>query len=248
MSQNLFVLEEDGDMIMDDAISENNDNTYESDEDPVVMEIPINLTRGPCPLHVLQYANKSKKLGKSLNSHPHISEFRYGDRTGLMEMDIPLNTQVFFDEIRSKEDWNDVKVQTLRGVGVPNEGQYVGIMFENQLYLLPIEKVSQMRPFFKYIDSTQLQKKQDDAMSQSQINAPKKAQVVTMSVKSSSEATQTRLGGSLLAHKIANEEDVIKLKWKEDTYEDFLNVITKPESRQQLEPIEDSCEYLNNLV
>ncbi|AET40729.1 DNA-directed RNA polymerase III subunit C37 Ecym_6353 [Eremothecium cymbalariae DBVPG len=259
MEKNLFVLEEDGDAVLQDVMApsiKEEGPDYGLDEedfnDPVVREIPLNITHGPCPIHVLQYANKSKKLGKRFVNHLPVSQVRYKEHSSLLELDIPLNTDVFYNQDRAKEDWDDVKVQTLKGVGVSNEGQYVGLMHDGQLYLMPVEKVAQIRPYFKYIDQKQQQRKHEDANIQNVMNGAsgtkQRAQVVTMSVKSSNEANQGRLGGSLLAHRIAEDEVSKELVWKEDTFESFLAEVTTEESREALIPKHESLAYLGKLL
>ena len=120
-------------------------------------------------------------------------------------------------------------------------------MKQGQLYLLPVEKVAQMRPYFSYIDSQQQARKDEDARSKPLNPQAKKNQVITMSVKSSSEANQNRLGGSLLAHKVADEEESKDLQWKDDTFEAFLEEVTKEGSNISLKPLGDDTEYLSKL-
>ncbi|AMD19350.1 HBR449Cp [Eremothecium sinecaudum] len=260
MEKNLFVVEEFKDDVQENTVNDNviehpyGNPANDSSDDPVVEEIAVNLVHGPCPLHVLQYANKPKKLGRRLIDHPPVKEVRYKEKSSLLEMDIPLNTEYFFNTDRAKEEWNDVEVQTLRGVGVQNDGQYVGLMHDGELYLLPVESVAQMRPYFKYIDQShqQQQRRQDDmsartGSSGSNGTAPK-AQVVTMSVKSSSEANQNRLGGSLLAHRIAEDEQSQEFAWKEDTIDSFMAEIITEEAREPLKPLEDATDYLKKLI
>lgn len=259
MEKKLFVFEEDGDAVMPDiSSSELKDVTMDSTknidiDDPIVEEIPINLTASPCPINILQYTNMSNKLGKRLIHDHSVKQVRYKEKSRLLEMDIPLNTNLFFDQDRAKEEWNGVDAQTLKGVGVPNGGQYAGLMHEKQLYLLHVDTVTQMRPYFKYIDHIQqLQKKKDDLSvresSGGSIGPVPKAQVVTMSVKSSSEANQNRIGGSLLAHKIAEDEMHKILEWKYDTFENFLAEVTAEDARKSLNVSGDTNSYLEKLI
>lgn len=248
MSTSLFVTDEDGDTDMTErAVEESQPDIDE--EDPIVQEIPINLTQGPCPLHVLQFPNKPKKLNKTMHDHPVVGDVRFKEKSSLWELDIPLNTEVFFDKEKANETWDNVDIQTLRGVAVPkNETQYVGIMSQGQIYLLPIEKVAQMRPHFSYIDQHQLSRRDDESRNKSSTSQPVKGQVVTMSVKSSSEANQNRLGGSLLAHKVADEEEATHLQWKDDTFDAFLMEVASDESAKPLVPVDDSSAYLSKLL
>lgn len=253
MSSGLFVADEDGDVSMNGA--ERDEKKVfageEEEEDPVVQEIPINLTTGPCPLHMLQFVNKPKKLSKNMEEHPPVAGVRYKEESHVWELDIPLNTQVFYDKEKAKEVWDNVELQSLSGVAVESDmQQYVGVMKEGQLYLVPVEKVAQMRPYFNYIDVQQKARKDDDSKRAAGAgsNNAKSNQVVTMSVKSSSEANQNRLGGALLAHKVAEEEEPKDLEWKEDTYEAFVEEITCKDSvRETLKPKDDEATYLSKL-
>lgn len=251
MSNGLFVTDEDGDTEMNG--NGKLDKKLQSSEilkedDPVVNEIPINLTVGSCPLHVLQFPNKPKKLAKNMDEHPPIAGVRYKDESSVWEIDIPLNTQVFFDKEKAAESWNNVDVQTLKGVAVSNDMlQYAGVMKQGQLYLIPVEKVAQMRPYFRYIDSHQQVKKDEDAKAKPANPTAKKNQVITMSVKSSSEANQNRLGGALLAHKVADEEEFKPLEWKDDTFESFVEEVTSEKSTVPLKPMDNDAVYLSKL-
>ncbi|SCW00179.1 LAFE_0B11188g1_1 [Lachancea fermentati] len=244
MSENqLFVAEEDEDVVMKDSFTEKS-----LEDDPVVQEIPLNLSSAPFPLHLLQYPNKPKKAGREPNT-PHVSQARYKMQSSLWELDIPLNTEVFYDKNRAEDEWASIAHQTLKGVGVKNEGQYAGLISDNEVYLLPVDMVAQMRPYFNYIDSISQMRREDDVRSANQSNTTaKKAQVVTMSVKSSSEANQPRLGGSLLAHKVADEEDELNLEWITNTFPQFKESVTSAEAREYLKPKGDENDYLSKLM
>ncbi|CEP63632.1 DNA-directed RNA polymerase III subunit C37 LALA0_S08e07074g [Lachancea lanzarotensis] len=244
----LFVTEDDEDVAMASEMSENG-----ADNDPVVTEIPINLTNGPFPLHILQYLNKPRKTAHDAVLHPPVSQVRYKTKSALWELEVPVNTEVFYDRNRAEDGWDSVAHQTLKGVGVKNEGQYVGMMVEKELYLAPVEAVAQVRPFFKHIDLAAARAKREDDNSNNTQQQPanaqaRKAQMVTMSVKSSSEANQPRLGGALLAHKVADEEAPEQLEWIEGTFPQFQQSVVSEEARARLQPIGDSDDYLSKAM
>ncbi|SCU83179.1 LADA_0C10000g1_1 [Lachancea dasiensis] len=246
LESQLFVSEDDEDVLMDTSGAENGE-----ENDPVVNEIPINLTNGPFPIHIIQYPNKPRKTAHDAVLHPPVSNVRYRTKSALWELDIPANTEVFYDKNRAEDDWESVAHQTLKGVSVNRDGQYVGMMSENQLYLIPVHAIAQVRPFFKYIDTAAANNKRDDDDSSSAQTAnpqAKKAQVVTMSVKSSSEANQHRLGGSLLAHKVADEERYQELEWIEGTFPQFKESIITEEARVSLKAVGDENDYLSKAM
>ncbi|KAG0667468.1 DNA-directed RNA polymerase III subunit C37 [Maudiozyma exigua] len=238
---------EDVKMIDEDDESDENDVSRDSDDDPVVKEIPLNFAGKDENLHILQYINKLRLINHKLSEHPPIAAARYKSNSDLWEIDIPLDVKAFFNADKAQENWNGVQAQTLKGVGVSSESQYAAFMQDNQAYLVPIKTTTQLKPFFKYIDDVSLKKKQEE----SKLNptaASQRAQVVTMSVKSVSDASQNRLTGSLLAHKVAEEEPSVELNWVENTVGQFRESIVKEVSEHIIKPVETNEEYVNNLL
>lgn len=217
------------------------------EEDVVIQEIPLNLTGQNEALHVFQYANKPKKVGRRIAEHPFISAARYKNASSVWEMDIPLDETAFYNREKADGEWTSANTQTLRGVGVENKGQYAGFVADGQIYLIPVDKITQLRPNFKYIDAMNQQRKQDD--SKKNMNpASQKAQVITMSVKSVNDPVQHRLAGSLLAHKVEEEEEFTNLTWVEDAFEQFKESMVTESSAKSLKPLGDEQDYLENLV
>lgn len=214
--------------------------------DPIVEEFPINIAGNEEDIHIFQYANKAKLIGKKLAEHPVIAAARYKSKSTLWELDIPLDDNAFFNKHKAEDDWDGVKIQTLRGVGVPNKGQYASFVANDQIYLVPVNTVAQFRPYFKYIDHSIQQTKQDE-LKQNPSAASQKAQVVTMSVKSVNDPSQNKLAGSLLAHKIAAEEIPTDLTWTETTFEQFKETIIQEAGEHILKPSETKEEYISKL-
>ncbi|SMN19296.1 similar to Saccharomyces cerevisiae YKR025W RPC37 RNA polymerase III subunit C37 [Maudiozyma saulgeensis] len=226
----------------EDEIDSDND-----DDDPVVKEIPLNFGGKDENLHIFQYINKLRLVNHKPSEHPPISAARYKSKSSLWEIDVPLDSKAFFNEDKAKENWNGVEVQTLKGVGVNNICQYAAFMEDNQAYLVPVRTTAQLKPFFKYIDAVNLKRRQEE----SKLNATpasQRAQVVTMSVKSVNDSSQNRLTGSLLAHKVADEETQVDLNWAENTVRQFRESVIKESSESIVKPIESHEEYLNHLV
>lgn len=236
---------EDVKMIDEEEDSDSDDVTGE--DDPVIKEIPLNFAGKDENLHILQYINKLRLINHKPSEHPPIAAARYKSNSELWEIDIPLDAKAFFNEDKAQENWNGVQVQTLKGVGVHNESQYAAFMEDNQAYLVPIKTTTQLKPFFKYIDDVNLKRRQEE----SKLNptaASQRAQVVTMSVKSVSDASQNRLTGSLLAHKVADEEAPVELNWAENTVDQFRESIVKEVSEHIIKPVETNEEYISNLL
>ncbi|QLQ78543.1 hypothetical protein HG537_0A07900 [Torulaspora globosa] len=219
----------------------------EQGDDPVMQEFALNIAGRDELLHVLQYANKAKKIGNRIADHPFIGACRYKPKSCVWELDIPVDDGAFFNKQRAEDNWGKADVQTLRGVGVGNSGQYAGFVSDGQVYLVPVDKVAQLRPFFKYIDKASLDRKQEDA--KRNVNpASQKSQVVTMSVKSANDPTQHRLAGALLAHKVAEEEEPTELAWVENTFEHFKESIVEEANSHELKPLGDEKNYEENLL
>ncbi|CCE93988.1 DNA-directed RNA polymerase III subunit C37 TDEL_0H01290 [Torulaspora delbrueckii] len=247
----LFVTDED-DKVQDDEVMDESENivpqakseeTYiDDEEDPVIQEFPLNVAGRDETLHILQYANKPKKMGGKAADHPLIGAARYKPNSSVWELDVPVDEAAFYNKSRAEENWGEANIQTLRGVGVENEGQYAGFVSNGQIYLLSVEKVAQLRPFFKYIDKVSTERKQDDAKRNAN-PASQKSQVVTMSVRSVNDQTQNRLAGSLLAHKVADEEEATEMSWVENTFEAFKESVVADAAAHVLQPVGDAKEY-----
>lgn len=227
----------------DDAIEDNGDE----DDDPVIKEIPLHFTGKDENLNILQYVSKLRLVNHKPSEHPLIAAARYKTRSSLWELDVPLDSKAFFNEHKAQEDWNGVQVQTLKGVAVENVGQYAAFLDNEQAYMVPVRTTTQLKPFFKYIDAVNLKRKQEE----SKLNptpASQRAQVVTMSVKSVNDSSQNRLTGSLLAHKIADEETPTDLNWAENTVEQFREAMVKESTEHVIKPAQNEEEYLMALL
>ncbi|CCK69262.1 DNA-directed RNA polymerase III subunit C37 KNAG_0C01490 [Huiozyma naganishii CBS 8797] len=222
--------------------------TIDSDEDdPVVEEFPINIAGNDEQLHVLQFASKPKVVGKKSAEHPIVADARFKTKSHIWELDIPLDEEAFFNKAKAEDNWNGVTFQTLKGVSVDNEGQYAAFVADKQLYLVPVKTISQMKPYFKYIDAVTQQNRKEES-NRNPSAASQRAQVVTMSVKSVNDPSQNRLTGSLLAHKVADEEPARDMEWTEGTFEQFRDTILKDCSQHILKPVENEDKYLSKLL
>ena len=225
------------------------DGSGEDSDDPVIREIPINLVGRGENIHILQFASKPRFIGRRLAEHPVIAVARHKHKASIWEVDIPLDDQAFYNKDKAERKWDGVKFQTLRGIGIKNTDNYAAFLADGQVYLVPIQTISQLRPYFKYIDKIDEEKKEEDMKQNTRAAAAsQKAQVVTMSVKSANDQSQQRLTGSLLAHKVAGEEAATELPWIENTFEQFRDALVKEATEQELEPVETSAEYLSKLL
>lgn len=216
-------------------------------DDPAIEVYPVFMAGKDENLHILQYVNKAKLVGKRLAEHPLISSARYKKASKLWELDLPLDEEAFFSKYKAEEKWDGVEVQTLKGVGVPNEGQYIAFIKKKKIYLAPVKDVSQLRPYFKYIDASVQKSKKEELKQNQNAAASQKAQMVTMSVKSVNDPTQNRLTGSLLAHKIADEEKPKELQWIEGTVDQFQETLIKESHEHELKPIDNKESYVSKL-
>lgn len=235
----LFVREEEDMMDVDTKI--------DMADDPVIKEIPLNLINKDFNVHLMQYVSKPKLHGKKHADHPLVVTARHKQKSALWELDIPLDESAFFNSKKNDVEWDEANIQTLRGVGVENTGQYAAVSVDNQLYLAKIKDVAQMRPTFKYLDSI-AQKKRQDENKANPSPANQRAQVVTMSVKSVNDQSQNRLTGSLLAHKIADEEEYDEYEWTENTFNNFKEEVIEESRKNILEPNQNSDSYFSSLI
>ncbi|GMM54833.1 DNA-directed RNA polymerase III subunit C37 [Maudiozyma humilis] len=235
---------EDVDMLEEE---ENDQDHDDDDDDPVIKEIPLYFTGKDENLNILQYVSKQRLVNHKPSEHPLIAAARYKSKSSLWELDVPLDSKAFFNEHKATEDWNGVEVQTLKGVAVENIGQYATFLENEKAYMVPVRTTTQLKPFFKYIDAVTLKRKQEE----SKLNptpASQRAQVVTMSVKSVNDSSQNRLTGSLLAHKIADEETPTDLNWAENTIGEFREAMVKESTEHVIKPAQGEEDYLKNLL
>lgn len=255
--------DENKDIEMTDAVAENGSeiaNTddklefsdeeiepeMEDEDDPIVESYSLHLAGHDEHLHVLQYANRPKMVERKATEHPIIGAARYKKKSELWELDIPLDVEAFYNTARAEDNWNSINFQTVKGVSVRNAGQYAAFIHDGKIYLSPVETVAQMRPYFKYIDTATQQSRNENRQNANPA-ASQKAHVVTMSVKSVNDPTQNRLAGSLLAHKIADEEIPIDLQWLEGTFDQFKETIIKETRSHKLKAIDAKEDYVNNF-
>ncbi|CAI4045150.1 hypothetical protein SKDZ_11G2310 [Saccharomyces kudriavzevii ZP591] len=227
--------------------SDDGEREEKEDDDPVIEELPLNISGNDESLHVFQYANRPRLVGRKPAEHPFISAARYKPKSHLWEIETPLDEQAFYNKDKAEADWNGVNIQTLKGVGVENNGQYAAFVKDMQVYLVPVERIAQLKPYFKYIDDVNITRKQEDAKRNPNPSS-QRAQVVTMSVKSVNDPSQNRLTGSLLAHKVADEEANLELTWAEDTFEQFKETVVKEAEGKTLIASEKQEDYIDNLV
>lgn len=209
-----------------------------NDDDPIIEEMPIHLNFDPlvnnCEIDVFQYPTRTISSYAGSNNSQSILNSRIKDNSGVIELEIPMNTTKFFDDSKSNK-WLQTKTQTLRGVFNENAGYYVGIVKDKQLYLNKVSKTSQLRPSFKYIDeakSIRIQNERelnsriinDDADKKKEANGGKNgAHVVQMAVKSSGENVP-RLGGALQSCKLEEGEFFVDYKWNNAESESSQNL------------------------
>ncbi|KAL6940219.1 hypothetical protein ACO0QE_004115 [Hanseniaspora vineae] len=245
----------DGNEAADSVMKEDESDEEDADEedDPVVKTIPINLNTLAYPINVFQYPTKPKKIlgTKTELSHPSIAAIRLKPNSKQWEMDVPLEQNVFFDKEGSEEKWPNANIenQVLTSVTVSENGQYVAFYRDEQLYLLPVESFGQFRPLFKHIDSQNSTASAANAPANgASASGTGKTTVVTMSVKSSAEANQNRLGGALLAQKISEEETFKDLQWVDHTFEQFMETVMTEESRKKVESASSKDDYFAKLL
>lgn len=210
-----------------------------NDDDPIIEEIPIHLNFDSLvnnsEIDVFQYPTRTISSYAGSNNSQSILKSRIKDNSGVIELEIPMNTTKFFDDSKSNK-WLQTKTQTLRGVFNENSGYYVGIVKDKQLYLNKVTKTSQLRPSFKYIDDAKNIRIQNERELNSRTindDADKKkeaanggkngAHVVQMAVKSSGENIP-RLGGALQSCKLEEGEFFVDYKWNNGDSESSKNL------------------------
>ncbi|ODV58824.1 DNA-directed RNA polymerase III subunit C37 ASCRUDRAFT_77561 [Ascoidea rubescens DSM 1968] len=190
-------------------------------------------------LNVLQYPTKH-----SIKSFKHVYETRMKVNSELVELDIPINTEKFYNYQKGSQ-WNDLNYQTLGGKLEKSDGYYIGIIKDSgkesekadsntkgivrdkEIVLTPIEKIAQLRPVFHYIDAENESRKQmerfadggNNGSSNTQSGNNINVQIVQMSAKTNDE-NAPRLSGALKTFKKFSEEEFVSLDWYSDDLEE----------------------------
>ncbi|ODV96314.1 hypothetical protein PACTADRAFT_49676, partial [Pachysolen tannophilus NRRL Y-2460] len=200
------------------------ENRYEDDDDDdeVLSEIPIYLNDRLKNLALLQYPNRSSKRPFSKSHNTPILESRIKKESGILELDVPMNTAHFFDSQKAIK-WGELNTQTLSGVCKKNSIYYVGVLNKDKdkITLTPIDTTVQMRPQLKHIDAEILEqralKANANRSNSDYFNDPKRkndVKVVQMSVKSTMDVNPS-LGGALQAYKKAEDEQYDQMNWND---------------------------------
>ncbi|ODV88123.1 hypothetical protein CANARDRAFT_181442, partial [[Candida] arabinofermentans NRRL YB-2248] len=202
-------------------------------DDPIVEEIPIymnyNSQTDAQKIYILQFPTRNAVTQFAKTESESVSQTRMKPGCGVIEVDIPMNVERFFDEEKSSK-WLGTNSQTLKGVFAPAEGYYAGLLEQSEdgkkgLYLNPISKTAQLRASFRYIDDLKSQKqikeremiknlnKEMDEQSGNGYGASaedkkKQVRVVQMTAKSTGENVP-RLGGALVSKKMEEEEEYV---------------------------------------
>lgn len=205
---------------------------FEADEeldDPVLTEIPIIMKpkNNSDNLYVLQYPGRPPY--RQFVGDSRVLETRFKPSTELIEVDVPIATEQFFDEKKSIK-WGGIQKQTLSGVLSSLDGYYAARVQDGELVLIPVDSVAQMRPNLSYIDKEAQTNRESNRLDQPQNNT---VQVVQMTVKGTND-TAPRLGGALMAKKKVDETEYNSLPWVDLTEEnatrareDLLKVTNK---------------------
>jgi len=141
-----------------------------------------------------------------------ILETRLKPKSGLIELDIPMETNRFYDEEKG-EKWNKVDRQTFGGVLKTGQGKYmVGVFKDDELHVSPIDSVAQLRPQFKYFDKHVLGEQEVAKSLKTDPSKPREARQIHMTAKSSGDHAP-RFSGALEARRAADDEVFVKLDW-----------------------------------
>lgn len=203
------------DEIDEQDVKSSGDEYKDADEedDPVVQEFAVfssnNLGDN---IRLLQYPTRSVYRPLVEDQGRGIREARIKPKSGIVEVDIPLVTNKFYDKEKG-ESWNNVDRQTFGGVLKQGQGRYmVGVFKEGELHVSPIHSVAQLRPQFKYFDNQMAAEKDASRSLRADSATQREAKAVQMTAKSSNDLAP-KYSGALAARKVADEETYTKLDW-----------------------------------
>lgn len=231
------------------------DSIYINDDkdDPVIQEFPI-VFNSQLPsmenVFLFQYPTRSSTYPYVNESNSGILEARIKPQSGMVEVDVPVETNQFYDEEKT-EKWQKVESQTMGGVLKECKGHsnyMVGIFKNGELHVTPFKSVALLRPQFKYIDKiVQVQKDVNRALNAEA--RPREAKVVQMSAKSSAELAP-KYSGALVLKRMSEEEEFIHYEWYDRDTDESWAVADKLLSLEKTNLISSTThqEYSNTIL
>ncbi|CCH42695.1 DNA-directed RNA polymerase III subunit [Wickerhamomyces ciferrii] len=262
MSNKLFVKEDEDDEVGPSpsiTSSSHSYSTYFNNEedsqdldDPIIKEIPVILKQPNPDQRILLLQYPGRPTTRPFINENRVWESREKINTDVIEVDVPIDTTRFYDSTKN-DNWGIVEKQTLRGVMNESDGYYAASVQDGELILIPVKKVSQMRPAFNYIDKEAADKKELNRLENNgngNNHNNSGVQVVQMSVKGSAD-NAPRLGGALLARKNADEEEFVQVPWSDVNDEETVEVRNKVltvYNKSELASNTTNDDYINMLV
>ncbi|BFZ53154.1 hypothetical protein PYCC9005_000177 [Savitreella phatthalungensis] len=143
----------------DDAVLEDDntalrfsDPTNDDDDDPI--EYSYDLFSAPAmadTLHLLQYPMRPRDQAYRGAETPAGARFKA--KTGWLEVDVPIPETQFYDT-ENADRWTSkwLKQQTIGGKIVGSRHYAVGVRYGDEIHLIPVAGVAQLRPLFKHVD------------------------------------------------------------------------------------------------
>lgn len=198
--------------------------TIPGDEsDPVVQSFPVFFTSSlNDKVYLYQYPTRSASYPLVEANNSGILESRYKPKSGIVEVDVPIDTNRFYDHEKG-ERWSKVDRQTMGGVfkdpaknedGSEGSKYMVGVFKNEELHFTRIKSVAQLRPQFRYVDKEQNTEKEivRNVEQQQKPATKKEAKAVQMSAKASGD-NAPKYSGALQTRKLADEEAFVDYDW-----------------------------------
>ena len=134
----------------------------ELDDDEVVSEVPVFLSTPATLPYVLQFPLWPKTSPNREPPEEHVTGVRWREGQDAVEMDVAVpQAREHFDK---ESVYNTVKRVTLASARVPAQTHYmVGVMVNNELHMMDVRAVLQMRPKLSHVDELTRSERDDVA-------------------------------------------------------------------------------------
>ncbi|KAK9457101.1 Sin-like protein conserved region-domain-containing protein [Dipodascopsis uninucleata] len=241
--------EEEGDKVEKQIFSRvQSHNASDDTDDPVVKEFPIFITSQlASKIHIFQYPVRPSTLPYANTNGEGILDFRLKPDSGLVEVDVPINTTRFYDKEKS-EKWELVDRQTLNGILSESSGYMIGIFKDNELHLTPIAGTCQLRPGLAHVDKDSKTEKDIAKSIKQDPTKAKEVRAVQMSAKSTDDLSP-RYSGAISARRRAEDERFTEMGWFDKDTEQAWELADQLlcSNKQLLLSITSKEEYIDKL-
>ncbi|CAK42531.1 uncharacterized protein An15g05780 [Aspergillus niger] len=244
-------------------------------DDPVIASYDICLTDSEISRYVLQYLDRPAGSSYDDRHGQKPTSFRLKPKTGLVEVDVPINTRVNYDVSKGlrygdalkktadakSETASLMRVQTLGGrIKSPEDGDPVYMLAAfrgDKLHLSPVSAVVQLHPQLHHLDALDEMptKGKGKARKEGEEDRPgeSEARAIDVKIKAAEDGEAAQVAGNLDLLKKMQDEKWKDYEWvdaeTEESWQLYENYMMHQDvdSLPQLQSAIDSESYLDTM-